>query len=50
MSSIEKILGLLLVSGIGLTLLFIVVDISKTAYKESGGFKNYVFRKIKRHF
>lgn len=50
MSSIEKILGLLLVSGIGLTLLFIVADISKMAYRESGGFKKYIFNKIKERF
>jgi hypothetical protein len=50
MDSIEKIIGLILLSGLFLTLIFIVTDLSKLAYKESGGFKRYIFNKIKKLF
>jgi len=50
MESIEKIIGLILLSGICLTLIFILGDLSKLAYKEAGGLKRYFFNKIKKLF
>lgn len=50
MASIEKIIGLILMSGIFLTIAFIVTDLSKLAYKEAGGFKKYLFKQIKKLF
>ena len=50
MDSIEKIIGLILLSGIFLTLIFIVSDLGKLAYKDVGGFKKYIFTRIKKLF
>jgi hypothetical protein len=50
MDSIEKLIGLILLSGLFLTLIFIVSDLGKLAYKEAGGFKKYVFNRVKKMF
>ena len=50
MGSIEKFIGLILLSGLFLTLIFIVSDLGKLAYKEAGGFKKYIFNRIKKMF
>jgi len=50
MGSIEKFIGLILLSGIFLTLIFIVSDLGKLAYKEAGGFKKYIFKQLKKLF
>lgn len=50
MDSLEKLIGLVLLSGIFLTIIFIVTDLSKLAYKDAGGFKRYFFNRIKKLF
>jgi len=50
MGSIEKFIGLILLSGLFLTLIFIVSDLGKLAYKEAGGFKKYIFKQLKKLF
>lgn len=50
MDSIEKIIGLILLSGLFLTLIFIVSDLGKLAFKEVGGFKKYLFNRVKKMF
>lgn len=50
MDTIEKIIGLILLSGLFLTLIFIVSDLGKLAYKEAGGFKRYIFKQLKKLF
>lgn len=50
MDSIEKIIGLILLSGLFLTLIFIVSDLGKLAYKEAGGFRKYIFKQLKKLF
>lgn len=50
MDSIEKFIGLILLSGLFLTLIFIVSDLGKLAYKEAGGFKKYIFKQLKKLF
>lgn len=50
MDSIEKLIGLILLSGLFLTLIFIISDLSKLAFKEVGGVKKYIFNQVKKMF
>ena len=45
MDLIEKFLGLLLIICFIIILVYILIEISKIAYKEVGGIKNYIFKK-----
>jgi hypothetical protein len=50
MESIEKVIGVILILFIVLILSFIVSDISKSVFYNSGGFRKFLFNKIRSFF
>jgi hypothetical protein len=50
MDSIEKIIGIILILFIILILSFIISDISKSVFYSSGGFRKFLFNKIRNFF